>query len=95
MGSSISKVCDQLIEIKDQFEENEELLEAITGSDNAEDLLVAIGMAIAYTEGAITLNKIGESHLKTSLEEINQIVEEFADIEEEEEEEDEEEDEDE
>lgn len=89
MGSSISKVCDQLIEIKDQFEENEELLEAITGSDNAEDLLVAIGMAIAYTEGAITLNKIGESHLKTSLEEINQIVEEFADIEEEEEDEDE------
>lgn len=89
MGSSISKVCDQLIEIKDQFEENEELLEAITGSDNAEDLLVAIGMAIAYTEGAITLNKIGESHLKTSLQEINQIVEEFADIEEEEEDEDE------
>jgi len=43
--------------MKDQFEENEELLEAITGSDNAEDLLVAIGMAIAYTEGAITLNK--------------------------------------
>jgi len=86
---SISTVCDQLIEIKDQFEENEELLEAITGSDNAEDLLVAIGMAIAYTEGAITLNKIGESHLKTSLEEINQIAEEFADIEEEDEDEDE------
>jgi hypothetical protein len=75
--------------MKDQFEENEELLEAITGSDNAEDLLVAIGMAIAYTEGAITLNKIGESHLKTSLEEINQIAEEFADIEEEDEDEDE------
>ncbi len=89
MSLSISTVCDQLIEIKDQFEENEELLEAITGSDNAEDLLVAIGMAIAYTEGAITLNKIGESHLKTSLEEINQIAEEFADIEEEDEDEDE------
>jgi pyruvate/2-oxoacid:ferredoxin oxidoreductase alpha subunit len=83
MSSSISKVCDQLVEIKDQFEENEELVEAITGSDNAEDLLIAIGMAIAYTEGAITLNKKGESHLKASLEEISQIAEEFGDIDEE------------
>jgi hypothetical protein len=92
MDSSISKVCDQLVEIKDQFEENEELLEAIMGSDNAEDLLVAIGMAIAYTEGAITLNKKGESHLKASLEEINQIAEEFGDTDEEDEEDDEEDD---
>ncbi len=89
MSLSISMVCDQLIEIKDQFEENEELVEAITGSDNAEDLIVAIGMAIAYTEGAITLNKTGESHLKTSLKEINQIAEEFGDIDEEDEDEDE------
>lgn len=91
MSSSISKVCDQLIEIKDQFEENEELAEAITGSDNAEDLFVAIGMAVAYTEGAITLNKTGESHLKNSLKEINQIAEEFGDIDEEDEDEDEDE----
>ncbi len=78
MGSSISKVCDQLVEISEQFEENEELVEAIVGNDNAEDLLVAIGMAIAFTEGAITLNKIGENHLKTSLDQISQIAEEFA-----------------
>jgi hypothetical protein len=83
MSSSISKVCDQLVEIKDQFEENEELVEAITGSDNAEDLLIAIGMAVAFTEGAITLNEIGENHLKVSLEEIKQIAEEFGDIDEE------------
>ena len=87
MNSGISKVCEQLVEIKDQFEENEELVEAITSSDNAEDLLIAIGMAIAYTEGAITLNKIGESHLQTSLEEINQIAEEFGEIDEEDEDE--------
>lgn len=87
MSSAISKVCEQLIEIKDQFEENEELVEAITGSDNAEDLFVAIGMAIAYTEGAITLNKTGENHLKTSLKEINQIAEEFGDVDEEDEDE--------
>jgi pyruvate/2-oxoacid:ferredoxin oxidoreductase alpha subunit len=83
MSSSIAKVCEQLIEIKDQFEENEELVEAITGSDNAEDLLIAIGMAIAYSEGAITLNKKGEGHLQTSLEELSQIAEEFDDIDEE------------
>ena len=48
MSAPISKVCDELIEIRDQFEDNEELFEAITSSDNAEDLLVAIGMAVAY-----------------------------------------------
>ena len=84
MSSSIAKVCEQLIEIKDQFEENEELVEAITGSDNAEDLLIAIGMAIAYNEVAITLNKKGENHLKISLEEIKKIAEEFDNIDEEE-----------
>ena len=78
MSQSISRVCEQLIEIKDQFEENEDLVEAIFGSDIAEDLLIAIGMAVAYTEGAITLNNTGESHLKTSLKELNQIAEEFA-----------------
>ena len=83
MSQSITKVCKQLIEIKDQFEENEELVEAIFDNDNAEDLLIAIGMAVAYTEGAITLNNIGESHLKTSLDELNQIAEEFAETDEE------------
>lgn len=78
MSQSISRVCEQLVEISEQFEENEELVEAIVGNDNAEDLLVAIGMAIAFTEGAITFNKIGENHLKTSLDQISQIAEEFA-----------------
>jgi hypothetical protein len=78
VSQSISRVCEQLVEISEQFEENEELVEAIVGNDNAEDLLVAIGMAIAFTEGAITLNKIGENHLKTSLDQISQIAEEFA-----------------
>lgn len=83
MSAAISKVCDQLVEIRDQFEDNEELFEAISSSDSAEDFLVAIGMAVAFTEGAITLNEIGENHLKVSLEEIKQIAEEFGDIDEE------------
>lgn len=83
MISSISNVCQQLIEIKDQFEENEELLEAVVASDNAEDLLIAIGMALAFSEGAITLNKVGETHLESSLEALKEISEEFGDIDEE------------
>ena len=79
MSSAVSKVCEQLIEIKDQFEENEELLDAIVASDNAEDLLIAIGMALAFSEGAITLNKIGESHLESSLEALKKISNEFED----------------
>ena len=79
MSASLSDVCERLIEIKDQFEENEELVEAIVASDNAEDLLVAIGMAIAYSENAITLNKTGEAHLKSALKALNVIAEEFED----------------
>jgi hypothetical protein len=78
VSQSKTKVCEQLIEIKDQFEENEDLVEAVFSNDNAEDLLIAIGMAVAYTEGAITLNDTGESNLKTALEELNLIAEEFA-----------------
>lgn len=76
MSASLSNVCERLIEIKDQFEENEELVEAILGSENSEDLLIAIGMALAYSEGAISLNYVGESHLKSALKALNVIAEE-------------------
>jgi len=79
LSTSTSSVCEQLIEIKDQFEENEELFEAIVASDNAEDLLIAIGMALAFSEGAITLNKVGESHLQSSLEALKKILNDFED----------------
>lgn len=79
MSSTISKVCDQLIEIKDQFEENGELVEAILENENSEDLLIALGMALAFNEGAITLNRSGEKHLKAALTELNEICEEFED----------------
>jgi pyruvate/2-oxoacid:ferredoxin oxidoreductase alpha subunit len=79
MSLSIDDVCEQLIEIKDQFEENEELVEAVVASDKAEDLLIAIGMAIAYSEEAVTLNKVGQAHLKVSLKQLKEIVQEFED----------------
>ena len=79
MSDSLSKACETLIEIKDQFEENQELVDAVLASDNGEDLLTAIGMAIAYTEKAITLNEIGESHIKATAKELTEIAEEFED----------------
>ncbi len=77
MNAALSNACEILIEIKDQFDENQELVDAILASDNAEDLLIAIGMAIAYTEDAITLNKLGESHIKTAARELKEIAQEF------------------
>lgn len=71
--------CKRLIEIKDQLEENADLVEAIFSREDVEDLLVALGMAVAYTERAITLNKTGEKHLMSSLEELNEVYEEFQD----------------
>ena len=79
MSALVSKSCERLIEIYDQFDENIELVEAILASDNAEDLLIAIGMALAYSEGAITINKIGENHLKAAAIELTDIAQEFED----------------
>jgi len=79
MSASLSKACETLIEVKDQFDENQELVDAILASDNAEDLLIAIGMAIAYTEEAITLNEIGESHIKSAARELIEMAHEFED----------------
>lgn len=77
MSSSLEKACESLIEIKDQFEESDELVQAILERDNAEDLLIAVGMAIAYSEDAITLNKKGEAHLIAASKELDQIIEEL------------------
>lgn len=77
MSAALSQACDALIETKNQFEENQELVDAILAGDNAEDLLIAIGMAIAYTEGAITLNQIGERHITSAAAELIEIAQEY------------------
>ena len=40
-------------------------------------MLIAVGMAIAYSEDAITLNKKGEAHLIAASKELDQIIEEL------------------
>jgi hypothetical protein len=78
MSALVPKLCERLIDIYNQFDENDELVEAIL-RDDAEELLIAIGMALAYSEGAITINKIGENHLKAAVIRLNEIAQEFED----------------
>ena len=49
----------------------------MSARENAESLFIAISMAIAYIEGAISLNNTGENHLRTSIQEIEQILKEI------------------
>jgi len=80
MSKFDANTCKQLIEIRNQFVENADLVEAIFSREDVEDLLVALGMAVAYSEGAITLNTTGEKHLMSSLEKLNEITEDFQDL---------------
>lgn len=75
-----SNTIKKLIEIINHLKKNPDLGQAIKSRDDVEDLLVALGMACAYSEGAITLNKTGEKHLITSLEELLKIYEDFQDV---------------
>lgn len=79
MSSSIEDVTESLIGIKDQFLENEEILQAVLEHDDSEELLIALGMADALYAGVITLNKTGEKRLKSTLKELEQLLGDFED----------------
>lgn len=79
MSSSIEDVVETLIGIKDQFLENDEILQAVLEDDDSEELLIALGMADALSAGVITLNKTGEKRLKSTLKELEQLLEDFED----------------
>ncbi len=79
MSSSIEDVVETLIGIKDQFLENDEILQAVLEHDDSEELLIALGMADALSAGVITLNKTGEKRLKSTLKELEQLLEDFED----------------
>ena len=79
MSSSIEDIVETLIGIKDQFLENDEILQAVLEHDDSEELLIALGMADALSAGVITLNKTGEKRLKSTLKELEQLLEDFED----------------
>jgi molybdopterin-guanine dinucleotide biosynthesis protein A len=79
MSSSIEDVTESLIGIKDQFLENDEILQAVLEHEDSEELLIVLGMADALSAGVITLNKTGEKRLKSTLKELEQLLEDFED----------------
>ena len=77
MVAPIDEVTQKLIEISDEFDDNEDFLSTIIESDDADDLLISICMAQAYIAQMITLNQVGEKHLRKSLKSLEKIQEEF------------------
>jgi molybdopterin-guanine dinucleotide biosynthesis protein A len=74
-----TEVVERLIEVSKKFEYNPDLLDIVIEHDDGEDLLVAIGMAQAFSNKVITLNDKGEKHLKKSLETLEEIMQDFED----------------
>lgn len=63
MKDEIMLVCERVRDSIEEFAENPDL---IMEHDDAEDLLVALGLADAFTHGAVTLSKKAEELIRTS-----------------------------
>jgi molybdopterin-guanine dinucleotide biosynthesis protein A len=74
-----TEVVERLIEVSIHMDVNSDFLDAVIEHDDGEDLLVAIGMAQAFSDEVITLNGKGEKHLKNSLETLEEIMQDFED----------------
>ena len=70
-----SEVVKALNSFNQEFAENIHLTDAILEDKDAESLLIAVGMAVAHKEGAITVNANGERLLRTAWAALGQIVE--------------------
>jgi hypothetical protein len=73
VGISISEVVEELIILNQEFADNTQLTDAILEHKEAESFLIAVGMAVAHKEGAITMDTKGERHLRTALAALRQI----------------------
>jgi pyruvate/2-oxoacid:ferredoxin oxidoreductase alpha subunit len=91
MSEGIKITAQKLKDLTDSIQGNDDALDAFQSAENAEELLIAMGMADAFLNGAITLNQEGEKFLRDSLLKVEELV---ADFEEDGDDEDEEEDED-
>ena len=74
MEISIAEVVHELNILNQEFADNTQLTDAILEHKDAESILIAVGMAVAHKEGAITIDTQGESHLRTALAALSQIV---------------------
>ena len=79
MSEDIKVTAQKLKDLASTLSENSDAMEALQESENAEDLLIGMGMAEAFLAGAITLNQIGEKHIQDSLLEISDLLSEYSD----------------
>ena len=86
MNDDIKVTAQKLMDLASTLSENSDAMDAIQEAENAEELLIAMGMADAFLAGAITLNQIGEKHIQDSLLEISDLLSEYSDDEDEDEE---------
>ena len=75
MTETIEIAAQQLLELSGQLSENDSAVEALTEREDAEELLIGMGMADAYLQGAITINPTGEKHIRTTLVEVQALFE--------------------
>ena len=74
MELSIAEVVHELNILNREFADNTQLTDAILEHEDAESMLIAVGMAVAHNEGAITVNTHGERHLRSALTALSQIL---------------------
>ena len=86
MSDDLQTVCGRMTKLVEEFAENSDAIDELIARDNAEDLLVALALSEAFMRGVITLEAKGEMHIRTSEEELRELLQEMGDSEEEDEE---------
>jgi hypothetical protein len=89
MSEDIKVTAQKLKDLTSALSENSDAMDALQEAENAEELLIAMGMADAFLAGAITLNQIGEKHIQDSLLAVSDLLSEYSDDDEDEDGEDE------
>ena len=79
MSEDIKVTAQKLKDLTSALSENSDAMDALQEAENAEELLIAMGMADAFLAGAITLNQIGAKHIQDSLLEISDLLSEYSD----------------
>ena len=95
MAEDIKVIAERVRALTFKFEDTDDATEGLQEAENGEDLLIAMGMADAFLQGAITLTEDGETRLRDAVALLTEFLNEFSDEEDEdedEEDEDEEED---
>ena len=75
MSETIEIVAQRLRDYGNSLDENEGVAEELISREDAEELLIGMGMADAYLHGAITIYPTGEKHIRNTLVEVQTLFE--------------------